>query len=91
MPKIERFYGYAVRNIEQLVLREDDCMKRVEYRCNLNKLNRKLRPLGYLPYFHSELSCAIINEYGVLARSASEIRAMSTRKFPAELPNAICC
>ncbi|XP_055356483.1 uncharacterized protein LOC129601640 [Paramacrobiotus metropolitanus] len=79
VPKCQRFYGYAVRNIDQLIAREDSGLDRAEFRCNLSKLNNKLRPFGYLPYFHSELSCAIINEYGVLARSASEIRAMSTR------------
>ncbi|GAU96899.1 hypothetical protein RvY_08270 [Ramazzottius varieornatus] len=79
VPKNQRFYGYAVRNIEQLISREEDVADRCAYRYNLDKLNSKLKPLGYLPYYHSELSCSIINEYGVLARSASEIRAMSTR------------
>ena len=81
VPKNQRFYGYAVRNIEQLIAREEDVADRCTYRYNMEKLNNKLKPLGYLPYYHSELSCSIINEYGVLARSANEIRAMSTRKY----------
>ena len=81
IPKIRRFYGYAVRNIEQLIAREEEVADRVQFRCNLSRLNERLRPLGYLPYYHSELSCSIINEYGVLARSAAEIRTMSHSKW----------
>lgn len=74
-PTQTRFYGYSLRNIETLIAREPDAVERQRQQTRFNQIIEKLRNANFLPYFHSELSSSLINQYGVLGRSLAEVRS----------------